>query len=203
MTNDKGPGAVLGLLETVRRNVGVIKAKKKEGVKFNVRSASDLADRLRAAASQAGLLIYPVSVVGKAFPLDSGTLAEVTITLRCQAISDGSYIDIMGFGLGADNQDKAGGKAGTYAWKTALIQLLLAGGAEDTDDSDTPIKGGVKRLGAGGPKPTSEGVKAAFEAATDKASYDAAVALVKQLSPQDQMPLMDTVRGAKARCVPA
>ena len=138
MLNENGPapGAVLGLLNTLRSKVGVIKAKKKDGVKFKVRSAEDLADRLRAAATEVGLLIYPIGVMGKGYPVESGTLAEVNLTLRVQAVSDGSYIDIAGFGLGADSQDKAGGKAGTYAWKTALIQMLRAGGAGDTDGTD-------------------------------------------------------------------
>jgi hypothetical protein len=192
---------VLGLLSSLRAKVGVIKAKKKDGVKFKVRSAEDLADRLRAAASEVGLLIYPIHVSGKGYPVESGTLAEVNLTLRVQAVCDGSHIDIAGFGLGADSQDKAGGKAGTYAWKTALIQMLLAGGAEDTDDTDTPIKGGVRAKAApGAGKPSAAAVKAALEAAQDKPAYDAAIVLAKQLTPQDQLGLMDLVKESKARC---
>lgn len=200
----KKPGAVLGLLAQLRDAVGVIKAKKKEGVRFKVRSAEDLADRVRAAASKLGLLIYPTYTTGKGYPVENGTLAEVNLTLRIQAVVDGSFIDVSGFGLGADSQDKAGGKAGTYAWKTALIQTLLAGGAEDTDDTDTPIKGGVRaKTAPGADKPSSEMVLRALEAAEDKAGYDAAIALAKLLPAKDQLPLMDTVRAAKARCTSA
>lgn len=192
-------GAVYGLLAELRSRVGNIKAKKKDGVKFKVRSAEDLADKLRDAAVALGLLVYPVKAEGRGFVVEDGTLAEVNLTVRILAVSDGSYIDVMGFGLGADSQDKAGGKAGTYAWKTALIQTLIAGGAEDTDDTDTPIKGGVKPK-TGKPKATD--VQAALEAAMDKPGYDAAIALAMQLQASDQLGLVDLIKVAKVRCVP-
>lgn len=137
-------GDVFQKFAELRHEVGVLKAKKKDGVRFKVRSADELADKVRPAADRLGLLIYPVRVEARGHVVESGTLAEATVTLRVQAISDESYFDIVGFGLGADNQDKAGGKAGTYAWKTALVQALTAGGEKDTDDTDTPIQGGVK-----------------------------------------------------------
>lgn len=193
------PGAVLQLLSELRAKVGNLKAKKKEGVKFKVRSAEDLSDKLREAAIEIGLLIYPVKVEGKGFVVEDGTLAEVNLTLRILALVDGSFIDVMGFGLGADSQDKAGGKAGTYAWKTALIQTLLAGGAEDTDDTDTPIKGGVRTKTG---KPKGSDVAAALEAATDELGYKAAIAMAMQLAPSDQMALVDLIKVAKVRCVP-
>jgi len=193
-------GAVLGLLANLRKKVGNIKAKKKEGVKFKVRSAEDLADKLREAAIEEGLLIYPVAAQGRGFVVEDGTLAEVNLTIRIQALEDGSYIDVMGFGLGADTQDKAGGKAGTYAWKTALIQTLIAGGAEDTDDTDTPIKGGVRKPTG---KPKASEVQAALEGATDEAGYKAAIALAMQLAAPDQMGLVDLIKATKARCMPA
>lgn len=193
------PGKVLQLLSDLRAKVGNLKAKKKDGVKFKVRSAEELSDKLREAAIEIGLLIYPVKVEGKGFVVEDGTLAEVNLTLRILALSDGSFIDVMGFGLGADSQDKAGGKAGTYAWKTALIQTLLAGGAEDTDDTDTPIKGGVRAKTG---KPKSTDVAAALEAATDETGYKAAIAMAMQLAPSDQMPLVDLIKATKVRCVP-
>jgi hypothetical protein len=137
-------GDVYKLFAELRSEVGVLKAKKKDGVRFKVRSADELADKVRPVSDRLGLLIYPVGVVAKGHVVEGGTLAEATVTLRIKCIADGSYFDIVGFGLGADSQDKAGGKAGTYAWKTALVQALTAGGEKDTDDTDTPIKGGVQ-----------------------------------------------------------
>jgi hypothetical protein len=201
-TAAEGMPAIYGLLAKLRKQVGVIKAKKKEGVKFKVRSAEDLADKLRAAADELGILIYPIESFGKGYPVEDGTLAEVNLKLRVQAINDGSYIDVCGFGLGADNQDKAGGKAGTYAWKTALIQMLLAGGAEDTDDTDTPIQGGVKKKGTAA-KTTPADVKAALEAVMDKAGFDAALALAKNLTMDQQKAMVEDFKAARARITPA
>jgi hypothetical protein len=196
------PGLVLGLLKQMREQVGTLKAKKKEGVKFKVRSLDELVDKVRPVANALGLLIYPVEAKGQGHVVEDGTLAEVQLRVRIQAIEDGSYVDVAGFGLGADGQDKAGGKAGSYAFKAALVQALLAGGAEDTDDTDTPISGGV-RAKKGGPKgPTREETVAALDAATDEPSYKAAAALVLKLKPDDQLAVRDlgVIAAAKVRC---
>jgi hypothetical protein len=193
------PGKVLGLLRDLREQVGTLKAKQKQGVKFKVRSLDELVDKIRKPANDLGLLIYPYRAEGKGHVVDSGTLAEVTLVVRIQALEDGSYVDIMGFGLGADNQDKAGGKAGSYAFKQALVQALLAGGAEDTDDTDTPIKGGVRPKTA---KPTVATVEAALNDATDEVSFKAALGLAKQLHVSDQKAIADQAAAARARCIP-
>lgn len=153
LTRSDDMGNVLAKWAELRKEVGVLKAKKKEGVRFKVRSADELCDKVRPEADRLGLLIYPIRAAGTAFVVEGGTLAQATITLRIQSVDDESYFDIEGFGLGADSQDKAGGKAGTYAWKTALVQALLAGGEKDTDDTDTPIAGGVKPPQRKGPPP--------------------------------------------------
>jgi hypothetical protein len=197
MSNDNLPGDVLGKLAELRKKVGVIKGKKKEGVKFKVRSAEELNDKLRGPCEELGLLIYPVTATGVGFAVEDGTLASINLTLRIMALSDGSFIDLQGFGLGADSQDKAGGKASTYAWKSILLQTLLAGGAEDTDDTDTPIKGGVRAKSTG--KPSTEAVKVALQAANDQAAYDAVILDVRKLSVEAQMTLVDDIKAAKAR----
>lgn len=192
-----GVGDILAAFQKLRKLVGNIKAKKKEGVKFKVRSAEDLSDKLRKAEEEAGTLSYPVMAEGTGFAVEDGTLASVNLVIRVKAVSDGSYLDIAGFGLGADNQDKAGGKAMTYGWKAAFIQGLQAGGADDTDDTDTPIKGGVRAKSVG--KPSTEAVKAALQAANDQAAYDAAILDVRKLGPDVQMTLVDDIKAAKAR----
>lgn len=189
---------ILGLIHQLRQRVGTLKAKKKDGVKFKIRSADELVDRIRPAADELGILIYPVHVEGRGHVVEDGTLAEVTLTVRVQAVSDGSHVDFCGFGLGADQQDKAGGKAGTYAFKSALVQGLLAGGSEDTDDTDTPVPGGVKPKAPRAPKPTVDQVLAAVKAATDRDTYLAAVNLVKLATPETQVAVMDEFRSAKA-----
>jgi hypothetical protein len=202
-----GPGAglVFKKFAEVRSEVGVLKAKKKDGVKFKVRSADELADRLRPELEAKGLLVYPVQVVGRGHVVDSGTLAEATVTLRVLCIEDGSYFDIQGFGLGADNQDKAGGKAGTYAWKTALVQALTAGGEKDTDDTDTPIQGGVRKPRPAGPAtaPTVTleqvlGAIAEAEAGKSIERLKAAAAMAKGLGEADQAEVAGKLKAASA-----
>jgi hypothetical protein len=195
-----GGPAIYALVAELRRKAGNLKRKDKAGVKFKVRSAEDLNDKIRPLCDQLGILVYPIEADGQGFAVEDGTLAAVNLKLRVQAVSDQSYIDIAGFGLGADTQDKAGGKAGTYAWKAALVQALLAGGADDTDDTDTPIPGGVKKRGAG--KPTVESVKAAIalvQAATDEPAYKAALAMGKQLTIEQQQQVMDDFKAARER----
>jgi hypothetical protein len=197
-------GDVYKKFAELRDDVGVLKAKKKDGVRFKVRSADELADRIRPVAARLGLLIYPIGVVAKGHVVESGTLAEATVRLRIMAISDESYFDIEGFGLGADNQDKAGGKAGTYAWKTALVQALTAGGEKDTDDTDTPIAGGVKPVRpkvATQPQHTRAEVMEAIEGAKRSKSIEQlklALAVAGTLPEQDQAELAVIIRAASA-----
>ncbi len=194
---DGRPGAVLGLMKELRIRCGTLKATKKEGVRFMIRSLDRLVDLIRKPANDLGLLIYPAQAAGKGFVVEDGTLAECNLTVRIQAIEDGSYLDICGFGLGADNQDKAGGKAGSYAFKQALIQALLAGGADDTDDTDTPIKGGIR------PKQTGQSqhdLGKLLDAAMVEEAYKFAIALVRQAAPETQLAVRDNVIAAKKRC---
>lgn len=195
-TDGEKPGLILRLWLELRKSVGVVEAKKKDGVKFKVRSAEDLIDKIRAKANELGILIYPVAAGGKGHVVEDGTLAEQILGVVAQSVEDGSTLRFEGFGLGADNQDKAGGKAGTYAFKQALIQALLAGGKEnakalgvaDTDDTDTPIEGGVRARVPGKKRgPSDEEITAAFASAQDEAGYRAAVKLLQQVSPERQM----------------
>lgn len=200
------PGRILALWLELRKFVGVVAAKKKDGVKFKVRSAEDLIDKVREKANELGILIYPYAVQGKGHVVEDGTLAEQTLSVKVQAVEDGSILAFEGFGLGADNQDKAGGKAGTYAFKQALIQALLAGGKDnakalgvaDTDDSDAPIDGGV-RPRTKKPAPSSDAARKALEAAQSDVDYRAAVVLVMQLPPDKQVGLKDTIVATQKR----
>jgi len=196
------PGAILALMVELRKRCGVLKAVEKDGVRFKVRSADTLVDRLRGICNDLGILIYPVQSVGKGEVIEGnkpgshGTMAEVQVRIRIQAVEDASYIDVAGYGQGADSQDKAGGKAGTYAFKQALVQALLAGGMEDTDDQGEPIKGGVRKA----PKvrvPTLDEVTAHFKASTTMAQWEMALKLAKEMKPEDQLAIGDIARTTK------
>lgn len=62
---------------------------------------------------------------------------EVVVTYKLTWAGDGSSIDIVGYGHGVDSQDKASGKAMTYALKNALLYSFLVptGAIDDTDNS--------------------------------------------------------------------
>jgi hypothetical protein len=186
---------ILGLMVELRRRVGTVKARKKEGVQFRVRALDELVDKVRPVANELGIVIYPTTVAASTQVTDAGVLTELTITVRLQAVEDGSYVDVQGYGLGADKQDKAGGKAGSYAFKQALVQALLAGGAEDTDDTDTPVQGGVRKL-----RPALLLVKSELAGAATEPAYRKAVELLKCCSPEDQLALRETAMEARTRC---
>jgi hypothetical protein len=207
-TGQERPGDILKLWLELRKAVGNVALKQKPGMKFKTRAATDTYDQVRQAADELGILIYPHEAKGQGMVVDSGTLCDVNLTIICQAASDGSCIAIAGYGQGADTQDKAGGKAGTYAFKQALIQACLAGGEKtpkkdripDTDDDDAPIAGGVKPKSD---KPNQATVAAELEAATTEPEYRAAVEKLKKLAPEAQVAMKPTAMAAKARCIPA
>lgn len=211
------PGKVLGLFVQLREHVGSLAPQEKElangrKLNFKIRPADVLIDRIRPKANELGLLIYPARAVGKGEVLseaegEGGTYAEVLVRARVQAVEDGSYLEFEGFGLGADGQDKAGGKAGTYAWKQALLQALLAGGGEDTDDDDAPVKGGPKKKATPKPKAAknaeAEALAERFSRAASAEEYRALLPELTKLAPDAQVAIRQVVVEAKARCIPA
>lgn len=199
------PGDVLRLYLEMRQQTGTLVAKKKDGVKFKVRSAEDMVDKIRDLANEKGVLIYPASASkGTGFTVEDGTMAAVELQVVLQAVSDGSRLAIWGFGLGADSQDKAGGKAGTYAFKQALVQAFLMGGRDnakalgvvDTDDSDSPIAGGVRKPSG---RPTLEGVRGLLLAASNQTEFAEAAKNVRALTPEKQLALRADINNAMER----
>jgi hypothetical protein len=211
-SNTEKPGAILKAWADVREAVGVVEQKRKPGMKFDTRASTDLIDKLNVACNKAGVLVYPSRGTATGGLLDTGgTSANIELVVVAQAIEDGSRLEFYGYGQGVDNQDKAGGKAGTYAFKQAVIQALLAGGSKmpkkdrvpDTDDDDNPVEGGPRPASPGkAPKPTFDSVKAAMEAAQDEAAYRSALEQLKAAQPADQVKLTDIARVARARCIP-
>lgn len=206
------PGAILRLWADLRKRVGTIETKQKPGMKFKTRAAEDVIDKVSAAANELGILIYPGAEAskGKGHVVEDGTLAEVELCVIAQAIEDGSKLAFYGFGLGADTQDKAGGKAGTYAFKQAIVQACLAGGSKDkrnrpadTDDEDAPIPGGVKPKTSKPKAPTTDEVTAALEAANTADEYEAAKQLLFRAAPDTQVACKTMAFAARARCIQA
>ncbi len=168
LTVSKVPPAIHAGLRDLRRAVGSLAAKKQQGgPMFPVRSAKELMQKLAEALDELSLHAFPIAQEVTHFETDkipqnatsSGkpvfrTLVHVKATVRVGA-SDGSYIDVVGSGHGGDVDDKAGGKADTYAWKLALLKGLCVPEQDmpDTDDeAPSATADGPKASGAG-PKP--------------------------------------------------
>jgi hypothetical protein len=145
------PPAIHELLRRLRLEVGGIAAKKQAGgPMFPVKGAKELAQKLAQALCDLNMVAYPISQEVHHFDTDkipsnanaSGkpvfrTLSHVKTTVRIGA-PDGSYVDAVGSGHGGDVDDKAGGKADTYAWKSALLKGLCIPEQDmlDTDDEE-------------------------------------------------------------------
>jgi hypothetical protein len=184
-------------LVELRRLVGGLKAERKErGPTYAVKSAKDLMDKLRAAADKLGMPIagavvdQQVTIHQNAFVMRRDgavqvNMASITATVKF-ASSDGSYELFVGSGTGAAEDDKAMGKASTYAWKDAIIKALSLPDAEmvDTDDEDlsqpqTPSRKPPAAIPAG---VTVAGVVEALRSAKTPADRDAALVKVKQVT---------------------
>lgn len=150
MARSDNPPRIATLIADIRKDVGGLKASKKDGVAFPVKSAKDLMAKLRDSLDKHGAHCYVVGQDVTNIEVDRGTACMVQSKVRLAA-EDGSFVDFVGVGHGADSQDKASGKASTYAWKDALCKGLDLPDAEmvDTDDSDAPLPGGVKTLKKG------------------------------------------------------
>lgn len=133
--SNKPPQIHTGLV-ALRAAIGGLEAKKVQGgPQFAIRSAKDLGIKLRAALDKCNLVCMVVGQDGGNIDTEKGTAAYVKCLVRVGA-PDGSYVDFVGSGHGMDRDDKAGGKASTYAWKDALVKGLNLPDAEmvDTDD---------------------------------------------------------------------
>ena len=199
------PGAIIGLWRHLVASMDPLQRRKKEGVRFLVRDASELVDKIRAATNSLGIIIYPgVATHGEGKVVEDGTLADVNMMLIAQAVEDGSMLGFGGYGQGADSQDKAGGKAMTYAHKAILIQAAQLGGSKtakalgvhDTDDTDTAIKGGVKPKTE---KTSLTALSVKLEEVETEEDYKELRPLLQALSPEDQTTLTPGILAAKKR----
>ena len=122
----------------IRKSVGGLKARQQQnGPRFAIKSAKELMDKIRTAIDAAECHCFVAGMEARPMEVESGTSASVRATV-CIGAPDGSFITLQGYGQGADRDDKAGGKASTYAYKDALIKGLTLPDAEmvDTDDEE-------------------------------------------------------------------
>lgn len=62
-------------------------------------------------------------------------ITQLAVSFKLIDAETGEEVDIIGFGNGADSQDKGSGKAFTYAYKTALQKTFCMFSGEDTDNT--------------------------------------------------------------------
>lgn len=124
----------------LRKEMGGLQAKKGLAP-YPVKSAKELYIKLRAALDVVGMSAMPVHHNILNIPVEKGTACLCTVTYRFIS-SDGSFVDMVGSGHGADDRgDKAAGKASTYAAKDAISKGCCLPDAEmvDTDDEQPEV----------------------------------------------------------------
>jgi len=62
-------------------------------------------------------------------------MTELKVTYRILDIETNEFQDVVGFGNGADSQDKGAGKAFTYSLKNVLSKTFMLFSGEDTDNT--------------------------------------------------------------------
>lgn len=75
------------------------------------------------------VIVYPIAQSHHR----EGNLSTVDVTYRFVDTEDGSYIDAVSSGTGADTQDKGVGKAMTYAFKYLFLRTFAIPTGEDPD----------------------------------------------------------------------
>ena len=135
-------------LVELRRKIGGLKAERKPGVTFAVKSAKELMIKLRDAADDlqmpvAGAIVESITFgLGDNFQVfgKPGIGCHTSVKVMFMS-SDGSSVTFAGSGHGTSNDDKAGGKASTYAWKDAVVKGLSLPDDDmvDTDDESKPV----------------------------------------------------------------
>lgn len=209
LTVSKAPPQIHEGLRDLRRAVGSLAAKKQQGgPMFPVRSAKELMQKLAEALDELSLHAFPVAQEVHHFETGEGkipsnatasgkpvfrTLAHVKTTVRVGA-ADGSYIDVVGSGHGGDVDDKAGGKADTYAWKSALLKGLCVPEQDmpDTDDEAPSESAGTLKPSGAGPKPQK-----VPPAETNESQLDAALARIVKADRAELAAIKEDIKSGK------
>lgn len=183
-------------LMELRRAIGGLAAKKSTeayGPKFPVKSSKELFQKLGQSLADLNLLAYVVHQAPHHFEYaytDNngnarvGTGIHITATVRVAA-EDGSFVDFVGSGHGMDKDDKAGGKASTYAWKDAILKGLTIPEKDllDTDDEE----------GAGDARVAKKATPTARTISEPKAEISPDAAIAAETTVEGLKRLRDTV----------
>ena len=98
-------------------------------VKYKGLSEEKVTREVREKLVEQGIIVYPIIQAHSR----EGSLSTVDTTYRFVDTDDGSYIDAVSSGTGADTQDKGVGKAMTYSFKYLFLRTFAIPTGEDPD----------------------------------------------------------------------
>jgi hypothetical protein len=90
-------------------------------------------------------------------------VTQIKVKFKIVDVETGESEILMGFGNGADSQDKGSGKAFTYAFKTMLSKTFMLFSGEDTDNTHSDDIGGYTAPKATQPKKVDKPINNKFE----------------------------------------
>jgi hypothetical protein len=152
------PPLIAERVNSLRLSVGGLEAKRggaagERAPLYPVKSSKELFQKLAQGLSDLGLMAPVVdqtvhhqeySYTDSKGELRQGTAVHVTARIRLGA-TDGSFVELVGSGHGVDRDDKAGGKASTYAWKDAILKGLTIPEQDLVDTDDEEGQGAVSK----------------------------------------------------------
>ena len=140
------PNTVLDYHSAVRNSVGGLKAEKKGGVPFPVKSAKDLMLKLRKALDEHNCAITVSRAEPYTLPYtedkNGNNVTNFYVSVELTFHTPAGTMVFCGLGGGSSTDDKALGKASTYAFKDAVVKgfTLPDDDMVDTDDESVPQK---------------------------------------------------------------
>lgn len=160
-------------INTVAKNLKVDISK---SMSYKAVAESDVLEAVKPIEAKHGIYSYPVSrkvikdeIFTTTSTWDGKTTEKNTLFMRLEVVyrfvnvdNPSDYIDIVTYGDGVDTQDKAPGKAMTYADKYALLKAYKI---QTGDDPDQSASGELKKKHIN--KPSTEQLKQAEEIGID------------------------------------
>jgi hypothetical protein len=101
--------------------------------KYKAISEEKVTSAIRKSMVAHGLIMFPT----KTEYTRAGNIGQVHVSYKIVDTEDDSFIEIQSVGEGADSQDKASGKAQTYAFKYALLRTFMIPTGEDPDKTSS------------------------------------------------------------------
>ena len=130
------PGGIHEKMYKLRLGLGGLMAVSGGQAPFPTKSAKQLMKKFRRGMDRLRMSCYPIGASMGTLPKEKGVVVSGILTFRYMCLDDLSYQDIVAMTMGADNQDKAAGKAFTYGWKFAAMYALLLPDEEVKEEWD-------------------------------------------------------------------